>query len=332
MSAGILEHDRGAVMGTTWHGIESYVEQEGPVTREQARDILDFPMVKKRLRCNITFEDFSTKPVVVDAWAIVRTDINVPIVPAVGKRFDVQSNIVMYDWIEENMLNRFEDVEMESVGTLFNGATTFINLKVGEMQIKGDKSPIVNRVMWFNPLGKGSYGACAHGIRVVCNNTLTAAVAQGALNETLQRFRHTISATEKMEKHFEDIAEIQLGMDAHEVDLNALAQIAMSAKEVDEFLTKIFGVKIEKATDRQNTIATNKINGVMEQFESDQDLDPDTAHSRYGLLQAITYMLDHGTIKNGDIASLAFDGIIGQRSKLKEKIFRKLLNLDSEQS
>lgn len=44
MSHGIQEFDRGCVWGTTWHRIPSYVTQDKPVSIEQAREVLDFPL------------------------------------------------------------------------------------------------------------------------------------------------------------------------------------------------------------------------------------------------------------------------------------------------
>ena len=328
MSAGICDYDKGVVQGSTWHGIESYVTQDEPVSCEQAREVLDYPLKKVQLRCDLLQEDFSTKPVQVDAWTIIREDHNLPIVPSVGSRFDLESNLHLFEWIEHQLLKRFPDITIESVGTLWNGATAFINLKVGEMVIRGDHSDTINRAMWFNPLGKGAYGACAHSIRVVCNNTLTAAAAQGALNETLIKFRHTESAGEKINEHLENIAGLKAGMDAHEIDLNYLATIEMNTATVESFLSKYFGVDMEKASSRSKTRATNKMDAVLEQFESDQGLEQGISRTRYAMLQAVTYYLDHQNIKNGDQGALAWDGIVGARSKKKMKMFQDLMTIE----
>lgn len=328
MSVGIEELDRGVVWGDTWHGIGSYETQETPVTKEQATEILDYPLIKVPLFCNLMdkdADDFNIVPRKVGAWSIVREDYNMVLVPAVGSRFEIMDNIRMLEWVDEHLLSKFDDVDMESVGTLFNGATAFINLKMGEMVIKGDESETVNRVMWFNPLGKGSYGACAHSIRVVCNNTLRAAAAQGVLNDTLTRFRHTQSAEEKIEKHVESIQELKIGFESYELDLNALTETEMDTEDVATFLSKLFKVDIKKATERQKVIAQNKKDAVLEQFEGEQGLECGIERSRYAFLQALTYYLDHNTIKNGDAASLTWDGLVGQRATIKAKVFQDLL-------
>ena len=311
MSHGIGELDKGYVNGTTWHQKLQYVQLDGPVTMEQAGEVMNYPLEKCQLF------DAQLEPVE-GAYCIKRTDHNKVLVPMVGSKFTVENNINLLNFVSDNLLCSFEGFEIESVGTLFNGAVAFLNLKVGETVVRGDQSPTINRLMYYNPLGKGAYAACAHNIRVVCNNTLRAASADGVANETLRKFRHTASAKEKINACLEEIAEIKLGMKRLEFTLQALTEQQVSGEYFQAFAEHMYPGNVD-VEGRGATMVSNKRDDLRAQFEGWQFLDRDIAKSRYGLLQAFTFVTDHGKIKSGDEGSLAWDGMVGGRAKEKEK-------------
>ena len=267
MSAGILENDVGIVWGTTWHGIPSYVTQDEPVKVIEARKILNYPLEKKPL--------FLTDGRAVKAWAIVREDTKDIVCDSVGPDYTVMNNSVMLGFIEEHLLSKYPDLQIESVGTLFNGATAFVNLKLNEFTVTGDKSPTVNRLMYCNPIGRGSYKACAHSIRIVCNNTLRASEAQGAANDTLKRIPHTLNAVNRLKDHLIDLAEVRLGLKEYEKNLEVLTGMPVDTEYVNEFVADIFP-SIETST-RSVSLSDTKKNRFLDIFEGNQDLSPEVA-------------------------------------------------------
>ena len=328
MAAGIQELDRGIVQRDkktgqgTWHNIPSYVVQDGPVTVPQARDVMCYPLHKERL--------FRGNGQEVDAWAIVRTDHDAVMVDAVGSKFQVVDNNFLLNFVNEHLLCVYPELKIESCGTLFNGATAFVNIKVAEFQIKGDQSPTINRLMYYNPLGKGSYQACAHDVRIVCNNTLRAAAAQGLANKSLAKFRHTASATEKINDHLMDLAELHLHLKKHVDMLDSLTSIQMNQTQVTTYLDKLYPLPVQDngkqlPKSRAFTMQANKRDAVLNVFNSDQGLDADTRFTAYGMLQATTNVLDHGNIKNGDAMACSWDGITGQRAAFKDTALKILL-------
>ena len=335
MSHGIQELDIGYVNGTTWHNLPQYEQLERPVTLEEARKVMCYPLEKTPLfRVVHGDEDDLFASVnyeqVDGAHCIIRTDHNKVMVPTVGDQFVVLDNSFLLDFVSENLLGQYPELEIESVGTLFNGATAFLNLKVAEYQIKGDKSPTLSRLMYFNPLGKGSYQACAHDVRIVCNNTLRASAAQGAANKTLAKFRHTKSAGQRINDHLADLAELKLGLEKHVEALDFLASKPVVAEEVTKYLNFLFPLPVDDngrpVEGRATSLARNKQDAVREVFESDQGLCLGATHTRYGLLQATTNYFDHNTIRNGDDAARAWDGIVGDRANKKDTAFKFLMN------
>lgn len=316
MAHGIMELDKGFVQGdATWHGIESYkVIPDRPITIREALEIADFPLEKRQLSRTVKGEILPA-----DVWEIVRADFDAVLVPSVGDRFEVIQNHHMVNQISEGLLALYPDLKIESVGTLFNGATFFLNLRVGEFRIKGDKSNTLTNLMYCNPLGKGSYTACAHTVRVLCNNTKTIAESEGAVNASLKRFKHTASATGKIEGHLIDMAALKLGLKKHEILLNSLAEQELNTKEIEEFLAKIFPEPKEDG--KAKTIAKNSKEGVLNIFEGVQRETLATPFTKYGLFQAFTDWQDHvATSRNADFASVRFDGLLGTRADKKQKV------------
>jgi phage/plasmid-like protein (TIGR03299 family) len=326
MAAGIMENDVGFVHGATWHGLRQYTVLDRPPTAEEARKVMCFEIEKEQLY-RVFDSDRTYEPV--DAWCIVRPDTNSVLVPHVGERFVATSNSFLFDYVNENLLAVFPELEIESVGTLWNGATTFINIMVGEFQVKGDKSPQISRLFYCNPLGMGAYKAGGHNIRIVCANTLGFAQGQAAANKTLLKIRHTSNAASKINGHLEEIAEFKMGLTRHVEELEFLTTKQFdSSAQIDKFLNAMFPVPVVKDDDSRRgvTIAKTKQESVKAIFESDQDLAGGVAHSAYGALQALTNWVDNKSpTRGGDDGSRWYDSINGQRAELKATAFKWLM-------
>jgi len=315
MGAGIIPGvDKGVVHGTTWHRMPEYIQQDHPVKRGQAIGVLDYPLEKRPLfRINAKGEHVEA-----NAWEIIRTDTDTPLAPHVGCDFTVMNNRVLFDFIDSTVLAEFPDIEIESVGTLFGGATAFVNLSVGEFVVNGDKSKSVSRLMYYNPLGKGKYKVCAHNIRVVCNNTLRMATDEAVASGLLRMVSHTKNAEANIKTAMGEILVLREAFKEEKALMEALSKFGMTEKRLAKFFKDWLPIDEDEATDRLKTRRANLIQGIMNQFESDQDLSAATAKSAYGLLNAITYWYDHEVPNRGnDIASIAWDGIVGGRSDVK---------------
>lgn len=313
MSAGIEQFDRGVVWGTTWHGLVQYVQQEYPVTVSQAKQVFDFELEKKQL----SLCDSELGVIPVDSYGILRKDTKSVLVAGIGKAFHVISHGDMFDSIQEGLLNQYPDLDIESVGTLRNGATCFVNLKVDDVNIKGDKSQNMCRMMFTNPLGKGCYTVGVHNVRVVCQNTLNMAEAQAAAEGSLCRIRHTAGAPRRINDTLVDLAQVKLGLEAFQEHMNHLVDTPATVDTVNIFLNSFIPVP-EDAEGRMKTTRQKKRERILELFEGDQQLAPGASRSLYGLLQAVTYSIDHlppGSVKNP--SQVQWDALTGQRSQDK---------------
>jgi len=324
MAHGIMEFDRGIVQGeSTWHGLPQYqVIADRSITFDEAMDVARYPLVK----CPVFREKEPQQfEVIDDQFCITRFDKNVVLVPAVGSKFELMDNSYMLNKINEGLLYEYPDLKIESAGTLFNGATFFLNLRVGEFRVKGDASPTVTNLMFSNPLGRGSYVACAHNTRIVCNNTERAAEAQGVLNASLKKFRHTRSAATKIQEHLLEMAELQLELKKRYEALNWLARQPITDADLDAFLDGI--MPLPEVDGRTKTIAQNSRKGILDIVHGRQHQETlDEPMTKYGLYMAFTDWVDHGkTSRNSDEASITYDGLLGGRADQKEKVYQSLV-------
>jgi len=309
--------DTGFVHGKTWHHMEQYVQLDRPVTFEEAHQVMCYPL--KKCQLFLPEDDCFVK-----AWAIKRTDHNAILVPAVGARFNLLNNDVLLDFVKREFLDKFDGIEIESVGTLFDGATAFLNLKLDEYHISKDESPTVSRLMYANPLGRGKYRCCAHKVRIVCNNTLRAAEAQGAANKTLTMVSHTLNAKEQIAEHLINLAEVQLGLQQRREKLEFLATRFVDSVYVQEFLEKFYVVE-EGASQTVTGNAVTRRQDIVRIFEGDQHLNS-IAKTRYGLLQATTQHLGtyEGSSRSG-MAAIEWDALDGKRADQKDEAFALLM-------
>jgi phage/plasmid-like protein (TIGR03299 family) len=328
MSHGITKDDIGYVgfadtLGHTWHRLPQYIELNGAVPVLKALEVMDFELEK---RPNYGMNQDGAMRELEGSFHIVRADTDTVLVGNVGNKFTVVNNGHFFNYVNENILAVFPQLEIESAGTLFGGATTFINLKVNEFYIKGDDSPNVNRLMYYNPLGKGSYGCGAHSVRIVCNNTLTASEAEAKANGSMFKFRHTSGAQNAINNHMMDLSETFLALDRYVDSLDVLAGVDMNASDVSTFLESLYPT--DKGSKKSETTNLNKQEKIKDVFETVQDgMTQGISRSAYAMLNAVTWVVDHPeTLRKGqDIASNTWDGLVGLKSEFKTQALSKLI-------
>lgn len=334
MAHGIMDLDRLAVgfvevYGKAWHNHPNCLHLDGPVPLETAHDIFDYEVEK----VPVVIE--GTDIVVPGNHALIRKDDGEVTVlyPSVGDRYRVIQNADLLAWVEAGLLIPF-DISLESVGTLLNGQKAFVNLILNEHVVPGDVSKTVTRLMYSNSFGGDSYQACVHTTRIVCNNTLRMATAQGATNETLKRFRHTKNAAQKIEEYTIELAEIAGAAREHHAKMDHLATLPMNGKDVEVFMDTIIPLPKDKDGElkegRKLTRRQNQHDAILKIFEEKDDLQGKIARTRYAMVQAATDWADHeSSVRNGDDEGGRFwDGLWGVKDKFKQKAVKTALELD----
>ena len=134
-----------------------------------------------------------------DVFATYRTD-NYTVLGTVGSRYEPVQNTEAIDFIynvcKNSNIVKPEDVIIETAGVLGKGERIFVTAKLPSYELVGDQ---MDKYILFTTShdGSGSIQACFTDIRVVCNNTLNAALRNCT---NLQRFKHTKNVQNAMEK------------------------------------------------------------------------------------------------------------------------------------
>ena len=134
-----------------------------------------------------------------DIFATYRTD-NFDVLGTVGSRYEPVQNTEAIDFIynvckNSNVLTP-SDVVIETAGVLGRGERIFVTAQLPTYELCGDE---MKKYILFTTShdGSGSIQACFTDIRVVCNNTLNAAL-QNCSN--MMRFKHTKNVANALDK------------------------------------------------------------------------------------------------------------------------------------
>lgn len=158
-----------SVREKAWHGLGQVV-QEAPTSAEAMKLAgLDFIVEKRPILINTP----NGPKEVPDFFSTVRTDNDHPF-GIVGSRYEVLQNSEVFEWFDTVVGNG--QALFETAGALGDGATIFVTVKLPEqMDVKGDA---IEQYLFLttNHAGHGVVQAAFTPIRIVCNNTLNAAL------------------------------------------------------------------------------------------------------------------------------------------------------------
>jgi len=178
-----------------------------------------------------------------DFYANVR-NTDGAILGVVGSRYKIVQNTDAFSFTDGII---GEGAVYETAGSLNGGKTVWLLAKLDQMQLAGDETD--NYLCFANTHdGSGSVKVCVTPIRVVCNNTLNAALSG---TKRIFRMRHTTNVDRRIEE-----AKEVLGLATrYQVELADFAE-AMAKKKLEDnqlkaILNSIFDPKGEKPTDLQ---------------------------------------------------------------------------------
>lgn len=323
MAHAIEFHDRLAVgytdlYGKAWHEHENATHYPENVPIERAEAIFDFDVEKYPvyIQKEGSFEQVPSQFLLVDAQH--KTVLSPS---TVTDKYTVVQNRDWFELLRSGILTTHE-LKIESCGTLFNRKKAYLNAVVMEHKVKGDVSPTLTRLLYTNSFDNCSYMACVNQVRVVCNNTLRAASAQGAANGTLRKFRHTAGSEKALGEYAVEMAEVVNAIKVHNDILDVLAVQQMSTEDVETFLQDLFVFKEDaEEKGREWTGRKNRADQVLTLFDSKPDLTSgQIKHTKYAMLNAVTEWADHDApTRNGsDMMSRQWSGLFGQKDVLKQ--------------
>jgi len=178
-----------------WHALGQVV-QDYPTSREAiAFAGLDYSVVKAPLYAQIG--DSLTTIAVPDQYATLRTDNNA-VFGVVGKDYQIVQNADAFAFFDA-IVGGGDGILYETAGAIGNGERIFITAKLPGYIRVGSGEDVIEKYIFLTTShdGSGSITAAFTPIRIVCQNTLNAAMRSMS---NVVRIRHTAGAKERLEQ------------------------------------------------------------------------------------------------------------------------------------
>ncbi len=197
------QHSFFSVKEKAWHGLGQIVDQY-PTSKEALQFAgLDYTVEKRPLftydnENNAADEETGIKipeVLVSDYYATMRTD-NETVLGVVGKDYEVVQNIDAFSFFDSIVGG--DGIQYETAGALGKGERIFITAKLpGYIRVGNDDCIEEYLFLTTSHDGYGSIMAAFTPVRIVCNNTLNAALRNhtGSI-----KIRHTANAKERLEQ------------------------------------------------------------------------------------------------------------------------------------
>lgn len=197
------QHSFFSVKEKAWHGLGQIVDQY-PTSKEALTFAgLDYTVEKRKLftydnENQLADEDTGIKIPeldVPDYFATVRTD-NETVLGVVGKDYEVVQNVDAFSFFDAIVGG--DGIQYETAGALGKGERIFITAKLpGYIKVGNDDCIEKYLFLTTSHDGYGSIMAAFTPVRIVCNNTLNAALHNhsGSI-----KIRHTANAKDRLEQ------------------------------------------------------------------------------------------------------------------------------------
>lgn len=313
-----------SVQEKAWHGLGQIVT-DYPSSREALQFAgLDYTVIKTPLfthQYNDGIRIPEQEKRIKTRWATIRTDTGAEL-GTVGTGYEVVQNIDAFSFFDSIVGG--EGIQYETAGALGNGERVFITAKLPNY-IRVGNNDLIEQYLFLSTShhGYGCITAAFTPVRVVCRNTLNAAMR----NKTnCIKIRHTSGAKERLEEahklmgitntlstELETIFNRWTKVRINDPELRKLIQQAMCPnKEVFDNLQK--GKDDELSTAFKN-ICENAFEYAM---FNDTQLMPTTRGTLFGAYNAVTgYYQNVRQYKNGEekLKSLLYGGVAQLRTQ-----------------
>jgi phage/plasmid-like protein (TIGR03299 family) len=302
-----------SVKERAWHGLGKIVEQY-PTSAEAIKFAgLDYT-VEKRPLFTFDTENHTGDPdtdilipeiEVPNYFANVRTDTE-KVLGVVGKDYQIVQNIDAFSFFD-SIVGGGDGILYETAGALGNGERIFITAKLPGY-IRVGKDDFIEKYLFLTTShdGFGSITAAFTPIRIVCNNTLNAALRNhsGAI-----KIRHTASANDRLKEAHKLMGISNTMADELQDVFNNWSKIHITDKEVKKLIAVAMAPNKETLnnlmtgkTEELSTTYTNMVDKVYEYAMSSptQQLET-TAGTLFGTYNAVTgYFQNVRNYKDGE--------------------------------
>jgi len=281
-----------------WHGLGQIVESA--MTAEQAIKLahLDYNVAKTPCTGFETCETGINEIVLPDKYITYRQD-TMQGFGVVGSRYEIVQNSDAFRFFDAIVGAKI--AMYETAGALGNGEKIFISAKMPDViEVEGFKGDVTEMYILLTSShdGSGSIKALITPVRVVCQNTLNAALREHYNKVSI---RHTMNVKENLENAHNLLGITHKYIKQLDECFNHLAKKKVTDDAVQKLIADLFATQKEDSTRAKNIRA--------EVFKSYQTGEGQEAilGTAWGAYNGITYYLDH--VKGYKDASKKFNAI-----------------------
>lgn len=276
-----------------WHGLGHQFGQELATAEEAIKyGGLDFNVSKRELIANL--DGVETK--VHNKFLTVRDDRS-QILGVVGKDYTVLQNKEAFSFFDAVVEEG--SAVYETAGSIMGGRKIWIMAKLPEyIKIGNSKNDEIQPYVTLMNAhdGKGAVIAFIHLTRIVCNNTLQAAI-KGAISKV--SIRHSTNVKTKVEDAHKILNIANQYTNEIKNIFDDMAQIKATPELITNYMDALYPVNEWAKNTKHRDRVCDTITDLMD-YGTGQDTDA-AKGSLYGLFNAVTHFLDHNkTYKNND--------------------------------
>ena len=321
------KHSFFSVNEKAWHGLGQIVDQY-PTSAEAIKYAgLDYEVIKSPLFTWQRDETVGDNGEIIEGsqmpvphhFATVRTD-NHAVLGVVGKDYEIVQNVNAFEFFDA-IVGGGDGILYETAGALGKGERIFITAKLpGYLRV--GKQDMIEQYLLLTTShdGFGSITAAFTPVRVVCQNTLNAAMRN---HSNSIKIRHTASANDRLKQAHKLMGiSSNLGSELEGL-LNNWAHIKITDKEVKRLIQiamspnkEVLKNLAQDKVDELSTTYTNIVDNVYEYaLGSPTQQMETTAGTVFGAYNAITgYFQNVRTFKDGEAK---FKSIMDDTAKLR---------------
>lgn len=291
----------------TWHGLGSALEKGASIDTWKIEAGMDWNIERTPLLYQVGDSTYET-----EKHVLYRNDTNAHL-GLVSEKYQIVQPGEVLEFFQD--LVGASGFELETAGTLFNGARFWAQASIGESaKIKG-----MDQLDGYLLLSTSCDGTLPTNVRfitrrVVCNNTLTMALGEKAKREISIKHRQVFD-------HSKAKADLGIAVDSFQtfmVAANKMAEEKVDYLKAQTFLAKLLAKPGQLDVDVIENNRTHK--KIMELFAgAGKGSELDTANgTMWGLLNGVTEYVDHHT--HGKTASYQLNNAwFGRGEELKAK-------------
>lgn len=216
-----------------WHGLGTTLNNPLNTMDALQQGGLDYSVIKLP---NIHLLPTGEELISEESFFTLRTDVNKVLGGRLGKDYEVMQNIEALNIVDEILQSGAATIE--TAGAINEGRKVFICLKVSQDIIVKNQDVVKQYVLIATSHdGSLSITAMPTNVRVVCNNTLTAALSNC---QDKIKIRHTINAGNRLSEAMKVLKLMSNNTAANEDNYNKMAATIISKEQMFNYFGNVF--------------------------------------------------------------------------------------------